>query len=229
MLMGVLGAVVTPSVQAAGLVVPAPAGIQLKTAALMPCPEADVCFENNRVEAQFGIRIESHAVAFAPLSPLVLEEPYVARDASGEEFRVVVRGVVGNRVFLEVAPVVGPSLANPATSPAVGFAGSFRVNRVRIAGEETDPRYPILVLERDGTYRLGNSEGVWNLQSGKVALSGHFAEWGEAEVGPGGDCLTFRFRRDALDFEILASRVVEAGSPKALPPTALIARDAHPP
>jgi hypothetical protein len=192
-------------VQAAALVVVSPAGLYLKDNSVGPCPDADICFSDGHVEARYGIRLESRPGEFAASSPLVLDEPFLAKGATGEQFRFWIRAVVENRVFVE-AELRGEA---PAPRPAAGvaFAGRFKVEHAQIGGEETDPRYPTLTLEQDGSFKLGSTHGLWNLTDGKVILSGHFAAWGAAEVQS--DTLTFRFQRGELSYELIFSRVTE--------------------
>jgi hypothetical protein len=113
---------------------------------------------------------------------------------------------------VEVQAVSVAPLRSSTRPAGTAFAGRFKVERAKIAGEETDPRYPDLTLEADGTYRMGSSRGLWNLTGGKVLLSGHFSEWGTAEVGPQSNTLTFRFQRGELAFELVFLRVSESAS-----------------
>ena len=198
----ILSLLVVGSAHAAALVVVAPAGLHLKDAEVAPCSDADVCFEDGQVKARFGIRLESRPAEFVAASPLVLDEPFLAKGPSGNSFRFWIRGVVENRVFVEVEHSNAPAHRPAAAAP---FAGRFKVERATIGGELTDPRYPGLTLESDGTFKMGSTHGLWNLTGGKVVLSGHFAAWGAAQAE--GDTLTFRFQRGELEFELVFSRV----------------------
>jgi hypothetical protein len=191
--------------QAAALVVVAPAGLYLKDAEVAPCPDADVCFADGQVKSRFGIRLESRPAQFVDSAPLVLDDPFLAKSASGAQFRFWIRAVVENRVFVEVEAHAEAPAHHPAAGAA--FAGRFKVERAKIGGEETDPRYPTLTLEPDGNFKMGSTKGLWNLTGGKLVLSGHFAAWGAAEAQ--GDTLTFRFSRGELEYELAFSRVSE--------------------
>jgi hypothetical protein len=197
----ILSLLAAGSAHAAALVVVAPAGIHLKDAEVAPCADADVCFEGGQVKARFGIRLESRPSDFVAAAPLMIDEPFLAKGPSGNSFRFWIRRVVENRVFVEVEHSDAPPHRPAAAAP---FAGRFKVERATIGGELTDPRYPDLTLESDGTFKMGSTHGLWNLTGGKVVLSGHFDAWGAAQAE--GDTLTFRFQRGALDHELVFSR-----------------------
>ena len=65
-------------------------------------------------------------------------------------------------------------------------------------------------LDGTGVFQMGNTTGVWTIQNGRVVLSGPFASWGSAEADLGRKTLTFRFRREGLDFEMVLMRGTDA-------------------
>lgn len=184
-------------------VLPSASGLQLPGLAVTSCAQADVCVAGKRLEARHGIRRNTALSGFAASLPILLEEPYSVRDASGAEYRLRVLGEVHGMLWIEL---LGSSHPLPANASAAS-AGRFSVSQVRIGGEDTDARYPPIELRADGTFQLGRTSGHWFAERGQVLLTGHFSSWGPAQLSADSRTLTFRFRRETLDFEMTFSRL----------------------
>jgi hypothetical protein len=178
-----------------------PSGIDLVNAQAAPLEGAALSLFDSHLQASHGIRLES-VETFSASVPIVLDTPYVVRDAQGMLFRVWVYRVQGQQRKVAVAPY--------AQRP-VDFAalqGRFRTTSFRVNGQESGASQPDLRLYRDGTYRLGGASGRWEKGSAStVAFDGYYANWGRAVVAHDGQSLKFKYTRGQLTFELVYSRV----------------------
>jgi hypothetical protein len=168
---------------------------------------AEVRIVGDRVVAATGIRLSSSSPWSTEL-PLVFDRPYLVRKANGVEYRLWLHE---QNAAPQLAPV-GAGLRGAGRYVLTQVAGqTFRADRtavpnlLREAGIDED--VPELVLEPDGTYRMGSAHGRWHQSAGKVWLEGSLANWGEGRPSVDGKSVTFLLRGNAHAFIVLTRQV----------------------
>lgn len=145
------------------------------------------------INARNGIKRASRAGAFDYREVTVLGEPYDLQDANGGKWRLWVRTVAGHDMVVELVR------ARPARRAVTEH---FQLSSLSINGEEASPTFPPLVLEADGTYRLGGVTGRFQRTETGVTLDGVPAHFGKGRYWANLDGLTFNYRLGKNHFEV---------------------------
>ncbi len=162
--------------------------------------KAELRFYPRHVEATYGLKLEEGGQPHSSSAPIVLGQAYLVRGASGEEYRMWIRSVVGDARWVEI------HRASSAGDDALGrkeVVGCYRIVSYRVGGAPGAPP-PGLALElsRDGSYVMGQARGRWQRRRGALALEGAYAHWGLGELSEREEALRFRFHRGRWEVEV---------------------------
>ncbi len=175
-----------------------PAGFDLRSGTEVPYESAKVFFFPDRVEARFGVRLETGPQPYSTRAPLVLDRAYLVRDESGTEYRLYVRAQAKEQLYVEVENAHGATRLGARRTPE----GGYRLEAYVIDDLEAATEFPAMVLAQDGTYRIGVATGRFVAEDGLLSLDGHYAQWGAGEISLDAKTLTFRFRRGGRQVEL---------------------------
>lgn len=145
------------------------------------------------INAPYGIKRSSRAGQLESKEVTVLREPYDLEDAQGGQWRLWVRSVNGPVIVVELVR------ARPFGLP---ITQSYQLTSVSINGEEASPTFPPLVLNANGTYRLGKVSGRYVRTETGVTLDGVPAHFGKGTFWVNLDGLTFNYRVGDNQFEV---------------------------
>jgi hypothetical protein len=155
--------------------------------------ESDLEVTPMGINAPYGIKRSSRAGQLESKEVTVLGEPYDLEDAQGGRWRLWVHSVNGPVIVVELVR------ARPFGLPVTE---SYQLTSVSINGEEALPTFPPLILNANGTYRLGKVSGRYVRTETGVTLDGVPAHFGKGTFWANLDGLTFNYRLGHDQFEV---------------------------
>ena len=161
------------SAGASRFTVETPAALDLETGERRISELAEMRITASGIESAFGIRLDRPESKLAARLPLLIATRYVIRDRAGQEYRMLIRSVIGARVALEI---LRPGEA-PAGPRIQRLGGAYRLQSFTIDGGRAATAYPDLELGEDGTYRLGGGLGRWQFDGWILSLDGYYGRW----------------------------------------------------
>lgn len=187
-----------------GLVLPAAVSLEETREVLIE--QSDVRISAHRIDAKHGVK-RVGTDEFLPASPVVLGATYMLKDAIGDEHLLHIRNVIDGQMFIDLKPLHGVEASRRVAHP-----GRFKVKSFVVNGSAIEVVYPDLVLQPDGTFKMGRSQGKYAQAQQGLSLDGHYAEWGRASVNDGGKQMTFEFYRGTGHVKAVFERIPEDGS-----------------
>jgi hypothetical protein len=179
-----------------------PAALSLTRVSLTQEEDADLRVTSRVLAAPNGVRRERGREQFASSVGLSLGDVYLVKDARQAVHRV--------RVSVFSAGFVRVELLNERSTLGLTPPARFRCVAATVNGRPSDATFGELVLNVDGTYRVGQVRGPWRIADDVVQLDGPMAHWGAARSFDAGQSLRFSFRRGPIEWELQYQRVDDA-------------------
>lgn len=176
-----------------------PAQLSLVRSSLTREEDADLQVTSRVLKAPNGVRRESGREQFSSSVGLSLGEVYLVKDERQAVHRV--------RVSVFSAGFVRVEVLNERSTLGLKPPARFRCVATTVNDRPSDATFGDLVLNVDGTYRLGQVRGAWRIADDAVQLEGPMSHWGAARSFDAGQSLRFSFRRGPIDWELRFERV----------------------
>lgn len=175
-----------------------PTGVDLKELSVTCASLADLTLKDRTIDARYGVRFDRQNAEYVASMPLLIDEPIIAKDAGGAEYRVRVTAVVGRSRWIEITPL-------ETVAPVPLDERSYRTQVVRVSGRPTKVPGVDVRLMPDGTYRVGTARGSWHKSEDGhwVVLDGYYARWGPGRMEADGLTITFTFERATQSLQVV--------------------------
>jgi hypothetical protein len=176
-----------------------PAAVSLTGSCLTAQEDAELLATTRTLQAPYGVRREDGREQFSSSVAVSLGEVFLVRDARQGEHRV--------RVTMPKDGFVRVELLNAKKTLGLRAPARFRNTTATVNGVATPTGLGKLVLNADGTYRVGQSSGTWVIEDDVLRLRGAMAYWGVGRTTDGGQSLVFSYRRGPMDWVVRYERV----------------------